>query len=323
MSYRINFGDEAVCLPAKAIDGCGELLQLKLLMLLSYERHLCDADISVLAERLDCSIKELEDTVASLRAIELIEPEKKLSRSAESKNLNGEEIALIIKNDKNFSQLVDECQNICGKIFTPTDISKLVNIKKQLMFDSETILLLFFYLAEKLDAIGKKLSVSYAERSAYSLYNQGIRSHGDLQLYIKQTEERNSFSFKIRRLFGIGERSFTKKEKKFFDKWNLEWSCSYELIEYAYDVTVDRTGKPGLEYMSKILSDLHDSGITTVEQAEKNSEEFKNSDRYRKKFTERKRDGDASDNSSFNTQEFFEKALKRSYAMMNEDGKKE
>lgn len=323
MSYRINFGDGAVCLPAKAIDSCGELLQLRLLMLLSYEKNLCDADISVIAERLDCSIEDIEDAVASLRAVELIEPEKKLSRSAESKNLNGEEIALVIQQDKSFSQLIDECQNICGKIFTPSDVSKLVNIKKQLMFDSETILLLFFYLAEKLDAAGRKLSVSYVEKSAYSLYNQGIRNQAELQLYIKQTEERNSFGFKIRRLFGIGDRAFTKKEKKFFDKWSLEWSCSYELIEYAYDITVDRTGKAGLEYMSKILSDWHDSGITTVEQAEKNSEEFKNSDKYKKKYAERKYESDSPEKASFNTQEFFEKALKRSYAMMNEDKAKE
>lgn len=38
MSYKINYGDGAVCLPAAALDGCGELLQIRLLMLLSYDR---------------------------------------------------------------------------------------------------------------------------------------------------------------------------------------------------------------------------------------------------------------------------------------------
>lgn len=67
--------------------------------------------------------------------------------------------------------------------FTPTDISKLVSIKKELDFDAETILLLFFYYSEKLDAAGRKLTVSYIEKSAYTLYNQGVRELAGLQEY--------------------------------------------------------------------------------------------------------------------------------------------
>ncbi len=319
MSYKINYGDGAVCLPAAALDGCGELLQIRLLMLLSYDRSLCDADDSVLAERLDCTQAELSDTVAALRAVKLLEPEKKLSPSAQTKNLAGEEIAAVLDSDKDFKHLIDECQNICGRIFTPTDISKLVSIKKELDFDAETILLLFFYYSEKLDAAGRKLTVSYIEKSAYTLYNQGVRELAGLQEYIKRTEERNRFGYKIRRLFGIGDRAFTKKELGFFDKWNIEWHMPYELIEYAYNITVDTTGKPALDYMSKILSGWHDNNITTIEQAEKIAAEYKQSNKYQTKFKEK-----ASETfvSSFNTDEFFEKALQKSYAMMNNENEK-
>ena len=88
----------------------------------------------------------------------------------------------------------------------------------------------------------------------------------------------------------------------------------YELIEYAYDITVDAKGKLIYPYMSKILSDFHDENITTLEAAEART------DGYRSKLKEeREKSGQSfgSDvKSSFDSQEFFDRALKRSYDAM-------
>ncbi len=318
MSYKIQYGNEVVCLPAAALESCGELLQLRLLMLLSLDRSMASAEHTVLAERLGCTEEELSDTVAALRAVRLLAPEQRLAPSAQTKNLAGEEIAAVVEKEQGFRQLLDECQNICGKIFTPTDISKIISIRTELGFDGETILLLFFYCSEKLDAVGRKVSVSYVEKTAYSLYHRGVRDLTGLQNYIKRTEEENSLAFRLRRLFGIGDRSFTKKEKRFFDKWSGEWQTPYELIEYAYNITVDSTGKPSLEYMSTILSGWHDKQIQTVAEAEKSTEEHRRSSGFRERPAEKSASASPS---SFNTEEFFEKALQRSYAMMNEENR--
>jgi DnaD/phage-associated family protein len=170
---------------------------------------------------------------------------------------------------------------------------------------------------EKLDSVGKKITVSYLEKSAYSLYNEGVRTTEQLQKYIKDSERRNSSKYKLARMFDMGDRPFTSKQKTFFEKWLTEWEMPFELIEYAYEISVDNTGKAGLEYMSKILSDWHDSGITTVEQAENAAKSFKKSSPYVAKFKEKASEDDKSAEKSFNTEEFFEKALKRSYAWMN------
>ena len=316
MKYQVIFKDGAVCLPAAALELCDDLTALRLLMLLSYDRALADADEAILAEQLGCSVEALMDTVVRLRENGLMEPEKKLRPSASAKNLTGQEMATVIETDDRMKQLIEECQALCGKVFTPTDVSKVVALKKELGLSCEMILLLFFYYFEKLDAVGRRLTVSYVEKSAYGLYNQGIRTAEALQDYIKQVEMRNSNQYRLRRLFGMGDRAFTKKEKGFFEKWLTEWRMAFELVEHAYELTVDRTGKAGLEYMSKILSDWHASGIATVEQAEKVSEAYRSASAYKKKFKEADKAAEASA-SSFNTDEFFEKALKRSYAMMN------
>lgn len=319
MTYEVIYRDGAVCLPAAAFLLCDTLLEARFLMLLSYDRSMGDADEGMLCEQLGCSAEELRAAVASLREKELLAPEKKLVPSAASKNFDGKEIADVIEADPSMKEALDECQRICGKVFTPTDISKVVAIKRELGYDEETILMLFAYYFDKLDAVGRKLTVSYVEKSAYGLYNQGIRSAEQFLAYVMKCEEKNSRDHRLRKLFGMGERAFTQKEKKFFAKWFDTWEMPLKLVECAFDITVDAIGKPGLEYMSKILSDWHDSGITTVEQAEKALKERRETAKYVKKFKEKEEESSAS---SFNTEEFFEKALKRSYAIMS-GGKKE
>ena len=314
MKYNVLYKDGALCLPSNAFLECETLLEVRFLMLLSYDRALCDADDVSLAEQLGCTVNELEAVVTALRGKGLLEAAKKLAPSTSSKNLTGKEIAGVIEQDSSVKQLIEECEAICGKVFTTTDISKIVSLINTLGLDSETVLLLFYYHFEKLDAVGKKLTVSYVEKSAYSLYNQGIRTLDALQSYIKENEKRNSNKYKLSRLFGIGDRAFTKKEEKFFEKWLTEWEMPFELVEAAFEIAVDNTGKAGLEYMSKILSDWHDSGIRTVEQAEKANADFKAANKNKQKFVEKQ---PVNNGASFDTEEFFEKARKRSEAMMS------
>ncbi len=322
MKYQPVYRGGAVCLPAAALDLCDDIQELRLLMLLSYDRAMGDADNETLAGQLGCTAAELEQTVVSLRAAGLLEPEKKPAPSAASKNLSGEEMADLIGSDATMGPLIAECQNLCGKMLTPTDVSRIVSLRKELGYDSETILLLFFYLSEKLDAVGRRLTVSYAEKSAYTLHHKGIRTAGQLQDYIRKTEEKNSLAFRFRRLFGMGDRKATNKEQRFFAKWTEDWQMPFELIETAYEISVDKTGSASLDYISKILSEWHEKGIATVEQAEAESAAFRAASPYRRKFREKQEEVPPS---SFDTGDFFDKALQRSYAVMsraeNEDKK--
>ncbi|MBE6637265.1 MAG: DnaD domain protein [Ruminococcaceae bacterium] len=318
MKYTVNYKDGAVCLPADAFLSCRTLQEARLLMLLSYDRSMGDAEEAVLAEQLGCTLEELEEVIASLRRSELLIPEKKVIPTAATKNLTGEEMATLLESDDDLKHLIPLCEDLCGKHLTPTEISQIVALKKERGFSGDTLLLMFSYYAEKLAAVGRKLRVSYVEKAAYSLYNQNVRTHEAMEAYIREEEERNSLAFRFRKLFGMGDRKFTAKETRFFEKWTREWQMPFVLIEYAFDIAVDATGKPSLEYMSKILSDWHTGGITTVEQAEKAGESFRQGKTaYQTKFKERPAETDTG--SSFNTEDFFEKALRRSYAMMHAD----
>jgi DnaD/phage-associated family protein len=317
VKYEIVYKDGAVCLPAGAFDACDSIHEIRFLMLLSYERSLCDADDVTLTEQLGCTPEELHETVEALRKKGLLGKEKKAAPTEANKNLSGETIAACVEENKALKQLIEESERMMVRVFTPTEISKLVSLNTNLGLECDTIYLMLCYHMEKLDSVGKKITVSYLEKSAYSLYNEGVRTTEQLQKYIKDSERRNSAKYKLAKMFDMGDRPFTKKQKTFFEKWLTEWEMPTALIECAYEISVNNTGKASLEYMSKIMSDWHDSGVTTVEQAEKASESFKSSSQYVCKFKEKPSEDGNGGEKSFNTDEFFEKALKRSYAWMN------
>ncbi len=321
MKYKPLFKGGAVALPLDALDLCENILEIKLLMYLSYDLRAGDMEDSELCARLACSEEQLQQAVASLRACGLMEPERALKPSQLERSISGKDMSLIIEQDSEMKKLIDECQTICGRIFTPTDISRIVGMRKNLGYDCGSILVMFTYFGGKLGADGRKLSVSYVERSAYSLYNQGIRGFEELQSYFEETTKRNSMAGKLRTLFGMGDRAFTKKEKKFFDKWTIEWNTPFELITLAFDISVDTIGKARHEYISKIISDWRDNGITSEEAALAALEEYKKSKlgSAGSNYSGKSNSTGKGKQISFDKDEFYEKAMKRSYDFMREE----
>lgn len=228
------------------------------------------------------------------------EPGARALLSSETHHYTGIELeALLCANDGSLRHLIDECQNMAGKIFTPTEVSKIVFLSDQLRLTSEHILLLFTYCIER-----GKTSVSYLEKTAVNLFNEGVDTAEAFEVYLKRREEIASYEGRIRGLFGIGERAWTPNEKKYLQTWRQEWTCTPELVERAYQMCIDARGSLSFPYINKILQNWHDSGICTVEAADAAHAAHK-----AKSAAPKNAPG-----GSFETEEFIELALKRSRA---------
>lgn len=239
-----------------------------------------------------------ESPTVSLPAVSPSRP--RALHSSEAHAYTGIELeTLLCANDGSLRHLIDECQNMAEKIFTPTEVSKVVFLSDQLGLSSEHILLLFTY------CIGRgKRSVSYLEKTAINLFNEGVDTAEAFEAYLKRREEIASYEGKIRSLFGIGERAWTPSEKKYLQNWRQEWTCSPALVERAYQMCVDARGSLSFPYINKILQNWKESGIETVEAADAAHAAHKT----------RKAAAPAKDGGSFETEEFIEMALKRSRA---------
>ena len=162
-----------------------------------------------------------------------------------------------------------------------------------LELDFEYILMLLTYCV----SIGKK-SLHYAEKLAFSLYDEGITRGDQLADALHRLEVAASIEGKIRTMFGVGSRAFTTKEKKFISSWTNDMGYSIEIIEKAYEATADATGNAAFAYANTILERWHAEGFKTISDIE---ESYKSGESALKPAS-----------GSFDTDSFFEAAVKRS-----------
>ncbi len=211
-----------------------------------------------------------------------------------------EEIERIFSENGELAGLLDECQNIFGKLFNPTEVNKIMALTEYFRLDCEYILLLCYYCKK----IGKA-SVPYLDKMARSLYSEGVDTVDQLGDRLSELEAAADLGSYYRSLSGAGKRSFTERESKFLAQW-VKWNINLDLLKLAYEVSVDATGAPSMPYINKVLSNWKEAGYTTAEQVKTAMAEYK-----QKKDTR----GAMPVNSTFDTDEFFEAALKRTLAL--------
>lgn len=304
MKYLFQFGAGVANLPAdvlrEKLSSCTEV-EIKLLcglasdpdFLEDYEAK-ADAFASSIGCRRDDLDRALEfwrGTGAVTRDGETARRQQVRSSSSSKPHYTGAELAEIIETE-GIGGLIDECSAILGRVFNPTDINSFASMVHHLGVDGAFILMLCDYCV-RLD----KRSIAYVQKLAYNLYDDGIDTTEKLEAYIAAQDALAEMEGKLRRMFGIDSRSLTAKEKACFEQWSV-WGCSEEMIRMAYDITVEKTGKYAISYLDRVLQNWHRSGYRTaqdVENAQKEYAEARNKE----------------SSGSFDTDEFFEAALRR------------
>ena len=113
----------------------------------------------------------------------------------------------------------------------------------------------------------------------------------------------------LRRLLNLGNRMLTDGETATFTKWRTEFGFSYEIIYYAYQITLENRREYSLPYLDAILSKWRAQNLTTIEAIKAYQKGYKE-EKQRKKSTPPNapaREG------SFETEDFFAAAVKRSF----------
>ncbi|MDF3004259.1 MAG: DnaD and phage-associated domain [Oscillospiraceae bacterium] len=176
-----------------------------------------------------------------------------------------EESVALIEHDRTLQGLVQELQSILGKPLTSADLDVLLALYSFYGLSAHYILTLVHYCVT-ID----KSSMGYAEKVAASWIADGIDDsaldhHIDILMH-KRTNEG-----KLKTAFGINDRSLTQREKDYISTWCDTLGMDIDTIRYAYEITVERTGKLAFGYLNKILHSWNEKGIRTVAQAKAES----------------------------------------------------
>lgn len=218
-----------------------------------------------------------------------------LARADELPNYSTAELSDLLEKSQSLRMLVNEAQNIWGKVFNPYEAQLLVGLSDYLRLDDEYILLLLAHSKR----IGKK-SLREVERYALRLVDDGVTNVAALEKFVKCAEMWRTIEGKIRTMFDLGNRAFTAKEEKMLSNWT-SYGYGEDIIRRAYEITVNATNKPSLPYANSILERWHSEGLDTAAQIDA------------KLDAEREKKGQAVMTGSFDTDDFFEAALKRSF----------
>ena len=313
---NMNYGSGVAVLPQSAvayIDKAKKFDIKVLLLIASSDRYRMGKYEQAIADELSCEIADVQSSIAfwngtgviSLgEGVEAHKPaievkpennEPKRARVSELPQYTSAELNALLQKHNNVVGLIDECQNVLGKIFTAADIKVLMGLVDYLGLDNDYILVIMHYAARN-----DMKSLRYIEKIAVSCIDDGFTDAKVLQEALYAREEKAQIETKIKNIFGLGSRKLTSKEQKQVDTWVNTYKYGLDVIEKAYEITVGATNKPSIHYANAILEKWFAEGI-------------KNIDDVNALLLSREQEK-ATDNKSFDVDDFFAAALKRSYS---------
>lgn len=241
------------------------------------------------------------------------EPEKtaKLRPKSELPHYTADQLTALFEAHEETHQWLLECQRIFGKVFNTMEVNTILGFVDYLGLEWEYVLGLLSYYVSAQERRGLPRSIRGAEKMAFDFYDRGVLTVSALHEEIDRMETYYESEGKLRTLFGMGERTLTPKEKKCFSTWLYEFGYGIDVIRMAYEVTVDVKGTPNISYMNSVLANWHKDDLRTPDAIRAANEAHKAERSAR--GDEKKKKNDKQADGSFDTDDFFAAAVRRSF----------
>ncbi|MBE6872134.1 MAG: DnaD domain protein [Ruminococcaceae bacterium] len=195
------------------------------------------------------------------------EPTLALSRDELMEKYSSEVIARGMAENRDLRMLYKKAETIMGHILSSYEMADIYGFYDNMKLPPAVISMLLTYCANS-----GKTHIRQIEKIAVFWHENGIVTVDAAEKYITALAEREQDEQQILKMFSIKDRKLTKTEKEMLVRWRAELEMPMELIEYAGELCMMRTGKVAFPYMNKILSSWHEAGITTLEGAKAEGE---------------------------------------------------
>ena len=169
-----------------------------------------------------------------------------------------EQIAVRLQECKEFSDLFAEAQKALGKTIGYDGQSVLI-----MMHDSYGLPFEVILMAVEYSLAQKKSGFSSIAKIGKLWHENGIDTLEGAMEYIDEHNIVNETWNKFRSLTDITNRVPTEKQRKLLTCWIKEYGYDADMIYYAYEETINATGKLSLPYMDKIIKNWYEKGVKT------------------------------------------------------------
>lgn len=155
--------------------------------------------------------------------------------------------------------LLDCTESLIKRPITSTEHKTIIQIFEFLKLPADVILMAVDYCVS-ID----KFSANYLEKVCTSWANNNISTHETAEQYLNYMQEAKKNEAKIKKLFGINNRSLIESEQKYIAKWFDEYNFDLEIIKKAYEISVSKIAKLSFPYINKVLANWFDAGYKTL-----------------------------------------------------------
>ena len=169
-----------------------------------------------------------------------------------------EQIAARLQECKEFSGLFAEAQAALGKTIGYDGQSVLIMMHDSYGLPFEVILMAVEYSVSQ-----QKTGFSSIAKLGKLWSEQGIDTLEGAMEYIEEHNVVNETWNKLRSLTDITNRVPTSKQRGYLVAWVKEYGYDENIIYYAYEESIDRTGKMSMPYMDKIIRNWYEKGVKT------------------------------------------------------------
>ncbi len=291
MAYKLNLGvwGSIFAVPSVVADRLkltnGDHLKVLLYMLKNSDKLLTNQEI---AEMTGVGAGTVSDALLFWKNMEIIEeadgeltpkqgepvfsapetkpiPEKQDKKSSAVKvkltsdtQFPPKEIAASVNNDRGFKYLCQTFETLSGRTTTHTERNTLMVLTEEIGLPSEVVIMLVEYCFS-ID----KAKPAYMKTVALDWYEHGIDTIQKAEERIQYLQTCNTLENRLRTKFRMTS-AFSSKQKEIINGWAM-LGIPEELIDEAYDKTLNATGKLSFPYMDSILRNWADMGVKTVE----------------------------------------------------------
>ena len=183
-----------------------------------------------------------------------------------------EQIAVRCKECEDISVLFREAQTALGKTIGYDGQSVLIMLYDSYGLPVEVILMAVEYAVSQ-----GKASFSNIARIGKKWSELEIDTLEGAMEYIEEHNVVNEVWHKLRLLTDITNKRPTQKQFGYLTAWIKEYGYDANMIFYAYEECVDRTGKMSMPYMDKIITAWHKNGVKTPLDIEEERKRWKES----------------------------------------------
>lgn len=196
-----------------------------------------------------------------------------LSDSSRNFNLRPAEIAERVNTSNKIRTLFSLAEQSLGRMLSPVDQRSLIWIYEYLGLDVDVILTLISHCV----SMGKE-STAYIEKVAFQWHENNVTTLIDAQNEIQRHQRYEMYESMVMRIAGINTRP-SANQSETIKLWYAK-NVSPELVECAYNRTMDSTGKLSFPYMNAIIDSWVKNGLSTtadISDFEKNNSPYKRS----------------------------------------------